>query len=112
MITVGNVRRDESRPYPSIAAASFDVLGFRHWKNAAWAAERLCYRFGVGFETVEVNGRFYAVEVIARPSKAYREMAHRVRGSSRWAIVRRGAPDVKFDRQYTESGDSQGGQHD
>ena len=95
MITVGQTRRDVARPYLNLAAASYDVLGYRSWGAAMDCAERLMNRFNCGFEPVEHDRKFYAVEVVAKQSSVYGEKVHRVKGSSRWAMVRAGA--VKFD---------------
>lgn len=98
MLTVGQTRRDARKPYPTIAGASYDVVGFRSWPVAAAAAERLMYRFNCGFEPIEIGGRFYVVEVVAKYSSVYRDQVHRVKGTTRWAMVRKGAPDVVFGR--------------
>lgn len=100
MLTFGQTRRDASRPYLTLAGASYDVVGFRSFMSADVAADRCAARFGCEFQAVELGGRFYAVEVVAKYSSVYREMVHRVKGTTRWAMVRPGAIDLRFEREY------------
>jgi hypothetical protein len=90
VITVGRLRRDEARPYRDLLDAAYDVTGYKLESTAEACAERLEARLGVRFRVVRYNGRHYACESEPAFSATWGGLVHRVKGCTRWAIVRAG----------------------
>ena len=90
MITVGQMKADARRPYRDLAAATYDVNGYRSQITAETVAATLTARKGVQFGVVGHAGRYFAAECTASQSDVYGELVHRVKGVTRWAMVRAG----------------------
>jgi len=90
MITVGGKLPDARKPYRDLTAATYDVNGYRSQATAEAVAATLTARKGVQFGVVGHAGRYFAAECTASQSDVYGELVHRVKGVTRWAMVRAG----------------------